>query len=347
MSPLPSDELISVVMPVHNAMPHLDAAVQSILSQTHRNLEFVIFDDGSTDGSSERLREWAGKDDRIRLFESPTKLGPAGSSNRVIAHSKAPLIARMDADDVSHPERLARQLELLRQQPDLCLVATACDLIGADGKQFRGPDVWRLARRSWFAPFAHGSALFRRSAFDAVGGYREQCAFWEDQDLFVRLLAFSEGRIMTIPDTLYSVRYAPVSTRIASDQERVEAAIDLMYRSVDRLDRGEWYEDLLSHDAPARKLDPRVFIASGSLDLWSNGRPRLFRRFLKRARLAPDFRSVSTGVWTAWASASPGSLRLFLRLLVWIRNGFAHGKVHGDAPIAWKPPTRLKWLPRP
>src|SRR5262245_10456965 len=125
----PSDELISVVMPVHNALPHLDAAVESILGQTHRNIEFVILDDGSTDGSTERLRQWAERDRRIKLFEGDRNLGPAGSSNRVIAHSSAELIARMDADDLSHPERLERQVQLLRERPDVCLVGTACDLI--------------------------------------------------------------------------------------------------------------------------------------------------------------------------------------------------------------------------
>jgi glycosyltransferase involved in cell wall biosynthesis len=65
--PLPEqDQFISVVMPVHNALPHLDDAVRSILSQTHRNFEFVIFDDGSTDGSTDRLEEWAAADSRIK-----------------------------------------------------------------------------------------------------------------------------------------------------------------------------------------------------------------------------------------------------------------------------------------
>ena len=73
-------ELISVVMPVHNALPHLDAAVQSILDQSHRDFEFVIYDDASTDGSTKRLREWAEKDARIRLFEGKSNLGLVGSS---------------------------------------------------------------------------------------------------------------------------------------------------------------------------------------------------------------------------------------------------------------------------
>ena len=106
---------ISVVMPVHNALPHLDAAVRSILDQTHANFEFVIFDDASTDGSAERLREWAARDSRIRLLEGQENLGPVGSSSLVVEQAKAPLIARMDADDVCDPDRLRRQVQVLSE----------------------------------------------------------------------------------------------------------------------------------------------------------------------------------------------------------------------------------------
>jgi glycosyltransferase involved in cell wall biosynthesis len=98
MPPLSQRELVSVVMPVHNALPHLDAAVSSILDQSFSNIEFVIYDDASTDGSTERLREWALKDSRIRLFEGDPNLGPALSSNCVVEKASSQLIARMDAD---------------------------------------------------------------------------------------------------------------------------------------------------------------------------------------------------------------------------------------------------------
>lgn len=327
---------VSVVMPVHNALPHLDQALASILEQTFRDFEFVIFDDGSTDGSTERLREWAVKDRRIRLFESEKNLGPVGSSSAVVEIAKSPLIARMDADDVSLPTRLERQVEILQQQPDVGLVACVCDVIDAEGRKVRSPDLWRVARRSWFAPFAHGSALFLRELFDQVGGYREACAFWEDQDLFVRMLAQGGRRAVTLTEPLYSVRYSRVSTRVASDQARVERAVHRMYKSVDRLDEGRGYDDLLAQPPPDRSLDPRVFIATGSLSLWANGRPRLFRRLVNEGQLAFDFRTVVALVWTAWASVNPSTLRLFLKILVGIRNFGAAGQ---RSPF-------MEWAPR-
>src|SRR4051812_33559566 len=101
---------VSVVMPVHNALPYLDAAVESILSQTFDAFEFVILDDASTDGSTDRLRQWVSRDARIRLLEEKHNLGPALSSQRVASAATAPLVARMDADDISHPARLKEQM---------------------------------------------------------------------------------------------------------------------------------------------------------------------------------------------------------------------------------------------
>src|SRR6185369_10635095 len=83
---------VSVVMPVHNALPYLDAAVESILSQTFGDFEFVILDDASTDGSTERLRYWASRDSRIRLLEEHRNLGPARSSQRVACAASAPIV---------------------------------------------------------------------------------------------------------------------------------------------------------------------------------------------------------------------------------------------------------------
>ena len=330
-----SEQSISVVMPVHNAMPHLDEAVRSILDQTHSQFEFVILDDGSSDGSTERLRDWAAKDDRIRLVEGGRNLGPVGSSNRVVELASHDLIARMDADDVSLPTRLEEQFRVLQEQRDIGMVACACDVIGAEGQTVRGSDLWRLTRKSWFVPFAHGSVLFRRELFRKAGGYRDECAFWEDQDLFVRMLALPGVRIAALPRTLYRVRYSSVSTRVASDQERVERAVDLMYRSVDRLSAGRLYDDLL-RSSDANGIDPRVFIATGSLALWANGRPKLFRRLLAKGHLTPDFRTISALAWTAWASLNPASLRLFLKFLLNMRNAFAPA-VH-EQIIDWHPP---------
>ena len=147
-----ANPLISVVMPVYNARPFLDDSISSILAQTLRDFEFVILDDASTDNSMECLREWADRDNRIQIHESKEPLGLSGSSNAVVAKARASILARMDADDIAHPDRLLRQWEIIRNRPDVVAVGTLCNGIDAAGRQVRPRDRWH----SYAAP-----AIFR------------------------------------------------------------------------------------------------------------------------------------------------------------------------------------------
>lgn len=332
-------------MPVYNAMPHLDDAVRSVLGQSFGDFEFVIYDDASTDGSTEALRDWASRDKRIRLFEGKENLGPVGSSMFVVEHSTAPLIARMDADDVSLPSRFERQVEFLRDKPSAGLVGTLFEIIDEKGRRIRGPDYWRLAPTTPFVPFAaHGSILFRRSVFNEVGGYRRECEYWEDQDLAARMASAAEAWVL--PEALYQVRQWVRKTSAASTAERVENAVHTAYQSIGRLEQSRWYDDLLADgsEAPAR-LDPRVFIAGGSRTLWAGGRPLVLKRLLKRGRLGLDRSSATALIWATWASASPATLRTFLRLLLRNKNRRALKKGAGARPLRWSPTKDVRSAP--
>ena len=326
---------VSVVMPVHNAMPYLDIAVESILGQTFQDFEFVILDDASTDGSTERLREWASRDPRIRLLKEERNLGPARSSDRVARAASAPIVARTDADDVSYPTRLAEQLEVLDRHPDVGVVGGLYDVIDPKGRKIRGPEPWRLNQGGSIPPFGNGPMMYRREIFERVGGYRTECEFWEDHDLILRMAAVS--KVMVVPHAIYQVRQSPVSTRFGpSKEERVETALNLMYRSRARLEQHRSYDDLLGSTAPEDgDVDPRVYISLGSQLLWAGGRPRLFRRLLKRGKLSFDFRTLSALVWTAWASLEPRSLRTFLHSLMFVRNLRASFTVRPNGPVLW------------
>src|SRR6185295_10331728 len=191
--------------------------------------EFVILDDASTDGSTQRLRHWAARDPRIRLLEVDRNLGPARSSERVARAAGAPIVARMDADDISHPHRLADQLEVLDRYPSVGVVGGLFEIIDPRGRTVRGPEPWRLRQPASVPPFGNGPLTYRQEVFDRVGGYREECEFWEDNDLIIRMAAAT--KIMVLPYSVYQVRQACVSNRLSSGQQRVERAVDLMYRA--------------------------------------------------------------------------------------------------------------------
>jgi glycosyltransferase involved in cell wall biosynthesis len=327
-------------MPTRNAMPYLDEAVRSILAQSHADFEFVILDDGSDDGSRERLRFWAAADSRIRLIESERSLGPVGSSNLVVQSARAPVIARMDADDVSTPDRLERQLELLTSHPDIVLVGSVWEGIDREGRMVREADCSKVGENGFAAPFAHGSVMFRRDAFLRAGGYRLETAYWEDLDLFLRIAG--EGRVLVSSRPLYRHRFSETSTRLTSALPAVERAVDLMFRCRAAFERGEDYQRLLEPSAagaPRSKLHPYTFLSMGFISLWSGHRPRSLQRLLSHGALRPDLVTMKALVWASWAAISPRSLRKVMQWLLRLRNRRTFHRRQGEA-VEWRPRLR-------
>lgn len=297
---------ISVVMPVHNARPFLNESIGSILDQSFSEFEFVILDDASTDGSQKLLREWEKRDSRVRVYEVAQKLGLSGSSNLVVSKSTAPLIARMDADDVSHPDRLLRQWEVMRDERDIVAAGTLCDGINASGEFTRPRDRWRLVRRSSYIPFPHGSAMFRRETFEAVGGYREHFAGGEDQDIFFRMR--KHGRVVTLSDVLYRFRYHSFNSSLQSGQRGVKAVVERNGGN--------------GHDLSALYL-------LGAMRLWSGERPEVLHHMLAKKSWHLNFGTVTAIAASTWGNISPATLRFSLRSLIRARD-FAAGIVVKD-----------------
>lgn len=317
---------LSVVMPVRDLARYVGPAIESILAQTYRDFEFLIRDDGSADGTRAILRHWAARDPRIRLFEGDTSLGPAESSNFVVRQAAGTLVARMDGDDIAHPDRLRRQVEALDAHADACLVGSLFEGIDEDGRQVRPRDRSRLARETPFAPFPHGSILFRREAFERVGGYRADANFWEDLDLYRRLAG--EGSLLVLPVALYSHRSSPLSTRLTSSRQAVEASIDAMYRNV----RGN-----RRRRTGGGRVVPDVFLSLGSTMVWAGRRPGVLLPLLRRGAIRLDGRSLAILAWALWADISPRSLRFLLRLATRGRDRRAGGRFREDAVYRWQP----------
>ena len=336
-----SGPAVSVVMPVHNALPFLDESIRSILDQSFTDFEFVILDDASTDGSRAVLQDWTRRDERIRLYFTEKKLGLSGSSNFVVSKTHAPLVARMDADDLSHPERLMQQWKVMRECPDVTLLGTLAEGIDAAGRKVRPRDRWRILRRSLFPPFPHGSIIFRRHAFDEAGGYKEECMGWEDQELFLRMA--EKGRVSVLPDALYFYRYHLNSASlVAPESPSKNSNDDLQQRCLAARRAGRSYERLLesaeleraaTHEKPANLYALR---SVGAMRLWAGHAPSVLRPVFKSAVAERSVWALAVLCWAAWASASPATLKSLTRLLVRARDLWASRRLQDGRAYRWR-----------
>ncbi|WP_322518123.1 glycosyltransferase [Rhodopseudomonas palustris] len=197
---------VSVILPVRDGQRWLREAVDSVLAQTLTDLELLVIDDGSTDATPAILEEARGRDPRVVVLPQQRE-GLVAALNRGLTQARAPLIARLDADDVALPERLARQCDYLHAHPDVVLLGGWAEIIDAhgalSGRQMRpGPERLRetLAKKS---PFIHPTVMFRAEAARRVGGYRAAFEAGEDYDFWLRLADI--GEIAILPEVL--IRY--------------------------------------------------------------------------------------------------------------------------------------------
>lgn len=329
---------LSVVMPVHNALPYLDEAVESILAQTFTDFEFVIWDDGSIDGSTERLRHWAGRDARIRLVGDGMRHGPSGSSNRVVAAARAALIARMDADDIAKPDRLQRQMDVLNRHPQATLIGSLFDMIDEHGRHLRDAANFNRLGGALRPPFCHPSILFRAESFHKIGGYRPAADRWEDLDLYLRFA--TTGDMLILPDVLISVRLSGSTTRFRDGDKDFEAATDLMFRCLRHYRETGEYESLLREGVKTTgRVSPSVFVSSGATELWRGKRPHALWKLLRRAKLEPGRELLTALTWCLWAEIEPRSLRWALQQNIKLRNRLAGAAGKIDRVTRW-PYTR-------
>ena len=278
--------MVSVVIPFWNAAETLSACLKSLRRQTLRHFEAILVDDASTDSSAEIVRREAEKDARFRLF-SPGRVGLVGALNLGIATSRTDLIARMDADDLMHPDRLKLQSGYLRDHPEIALVGCRVALFPRQAVRdgYREYVRWQNAciepddiegNLYVESPIAHPSVMVRRSALEAVGGYLDG-AFPEDYDLWLRL-HHAGFRLAKIPRVLLSWR--------------------------ERSDRTSRVDQRYSRDAfdelRARYLSRDGRLRSGrEIVVWGGGRPTR----LRVRRLMEEGVQVK-----AWVDVDPGRI---------------------------------------
>ena len=204
-------------MPVRNAIDWIDAAMQSVVGQTYAGWELVAVNDGSSDGSTGVLGNWAQRDPRIQVIESKAR-GFVAALNTGLEAARGEFVARMDADDTMTPDRLARQIGLLDADPGLSLVGGRVEF-GGDAEAQAGYAAhvdWlnetmteAQIRRARFveSPLAHPSVMFRRAWWAQSGGYRDG-DFPEDYELWLRWLD-AGARMAKVPATVLVWRDSP------------------------------------------------------------------------------------------------------------------------------------------
>ena len=201
---------VSVVMPAYNAASTIASAIESIILQTLTDWELILIDDGSTDHTAAIISEVA--DSRIRLYRTANR-GIARALNFGIKLSRGRFIARMDADDISHSERLHQQANFLKNHPHVgvvsSLVAYAGDRTTSEGYAYHVEEINKLmtheqmhARRFQDAPVAHPSVMYRKQLVGLYGGYHEG-GLPEDFELWLRWMSCNVS-FAKLPDYLLS-----------------------------------------------------------------------------------------------------------------------------------------------
>lgn len=199
--------LVSVVLPTFNAERFLGEAIDSVLSQTLRDLELVIVDDGSTDSTADIVARY--RDDRIKLITFPSNRGLVEALNTGIGESRSELVARLDADDAAVHDRLRQQVALFESNRRLGLLGSGWwwdKDDGAPGRVARAPESLQHAAirlgLHFENQFNHSSTMFRRECWKRAGGY--QSGFAEDYSLWLRISAIAE--VANIPQPLVLAR---------------------------------------------------------------------------------------------------------------------------------------------
>lgn len=213
---------VSVLLPVYNGQRFLAESINSVLIQSFKNFELIIIDDGSTDKSLQIIKRFAAADQRI-VFKSRPNVGLSATLNEAIKMTKATYIARQDADDVSDPKRLEKQLLYMDANPDVYLLGTNYHVINEAGGVLKTTDVLTQLADLKLAEifsnqFGHGSVMIRKSVLKNSGGFNLRYKIAQDYDLWLRISR--QGQIANLKEPLY--RWRSVGEGLYTNPANVE-----------------------------------------------------------------------------------------------------------------------------
>jgi glycosyltransferase involved in cell wall biosynthesis len=277
---------ISVLLPVYNVEAYVAEAVASIQAQSFSEIEIVIVDDGSTDGTLGIVKQMAEADPRIRIVRAPEHMGLPLALNFGLSFCRAPFIARMDGDDVALPLRLEKQLHLLEAEPEIALVGCETSAIDESGAPIPGLGVSRkpvtreaVEETALLAPPCSHIWLARREVYDALEGYRE-ITVAEDYDFLLR--ALSAGfHITNLPESLMLIRARAGNNSWRLEQRKSHDYIVGLYRERMQSGRDSFSPEGYEQAVRAGKMEDSLFrLATRCVQKGLKSRGRLPRYFL-------------------------------------------------------------------
>lgn len=285
--------VVSVIMSVYNGETHLAQAIESIIKQTYKAIEFIIIDDASTDNSPAILKEFAERDQRIRVMRNQENIGLTRSLNKGLRICHGEFIARQDADDFSSPERIAKQVYFMTCNPDVMLLGTSGCLMDEKGKVLHNERVVSGTNRLRKLiikknQFFHGSVMIRKSCLSKIGLYNEEFRSGQDYDLFLRIA--ENYAIENLWETLYHYRITSTAISMTKTKEQLMSGLIAQTASLHR--RKGWltawepgtfqkYEQMLDTFFTNRMIESNICLTKGRNNLLMNNINSARKEFIK------------------------------------------------------------------
>lgn len=279
--------LVTVLMPAYNAEAYIAEAMESVLSQSFTDYEFLIMDDGSTDNTLQIIRSYT--DPRIKVISRPNK-GLIDTLNEGLAIAKADLIARADADDNYLPGKLQLQYDFMNTHPDYVLVAADVNYMDKDGHFLMrlnpAGHTYEEIKANFYkkSPFLHPTVMFRKDAVLSVGGYPKNALTFEDYLLWSKLL--HKGKMCALDEVLLNVRLNPESVTIDEKWRGPEFAAIRMRSLKNGFvsdEDGKRLKDIISSQNFGAYKKGSYYALVGKKYLWDNPQPAKARENLAKA----------------------------------------------------------------
>ena len=211
--------LVSIVMPVYNGEKYLQFTIESILSQSYSNFEFIVIDDCSTDSSLQIIQKYAGGDKRIKSYQNPVNLGIAKNRNVGLSHLRGKYYMVIDQDDICIKQRIEKQVAFLESNPDYAAVGGQVQIINETGelltvRNYKVSSKEIISELPVRSPLCHPATMIRVSDMKTLGGkYDSNFPGAEEYDLWFQF-AFHKYQLVNLPDFLIQYRISEQSYKL-------------------------------------------------------------------------------------------------------------------------------------